>query len=231
MSTTEFNEAQRVSTSLIVSLERRCLQRLAVRLPACVNSDHLTGLALVAMLLTGASFVLAREHPAALLMVPLWLAANWFGDSLDGTVARVRGHQRPRYGFYVDHVVDCFGVLFVFGGLALSGYMSPPVAMAVVIAYFLVSIEVYLATYCLTVFKLSFWGIGPTELRLVLGAGSLALLSDPQVTLLGRTWRLFDLGGVVGVVGLAVTVVVAVVQNTRALYRAEPLPGSAVAAQ
>jgi len=231
MSTTEFGEARRVATNVLAVSERRCLLWLAPRLPRWINSDHLTVLALLAMLMTGVSYYLARWHPPALLLAVVWLAVNWFGDSLDGTLARVRGQQRPRYGFYVDHVVDCFGVLFLFSGLALSGYMSPFVAMGLLVAYFLLSIEVYLATYCLTVFRLSFWGFGPTELRLVLAIGTLALLFDPTVALLGERYRLFDVGGVAATAGLAGTLVVSVIQNVRALYRAEPLPALAEAAR
>ena len=231
MSTTEFGEARRVATNVLAVSERRCLLWLAPRLPRWINSDHLTVLALIAMLLTGTSYYLARWHPSALLLAVVWLAVNWFGDSLDGTLARVRGHQRPRYGFYVDHVVDCFGVLFLFAGLALSGYMSPFVAMGLLVAYFMLSIEVYLATYCLTVFRLSFWGFGPTELRLVLAMGTLALLFDPTVELLGQGYRLFDVGGLAATAGLVGTLVVSVIQNVRALYRAEPLPALAEAAR
>ena len=171
------------------------------------------------------SYYASRFNRIALVGAILGLAVNWFGDSLDGTLARVRGHQRPRYGFYVDHVVDCFGVLFVVSGLALSGYMSPLVATGLLIAYFMLSIEVYLATYCLTVFRMSFWGIGPTELRILLAIGTLALWSDPRPEIFGQQYRLFDVGGVVAIVSLAVTLVVSVARNTRALYLAEPLPG------
>jgi archaetidylinositol phosphate synthase len=224
MATKEFNEARREMKSPLAPIERRFLVWMAGRLPSCINSDHLTILALIAMLATGVSYYAAQFNRIALLAAILGLAANWFGDSLDGTVARVRGHQRPRYGFYVDHIVDCFGVLFVLSGLALSGYMSPMVAMGVLIAYFMLSIEVYLATYCLTVFKLSFWGMGPTELRILLAVGTLALWSDPRPEILGQQYRLFDVGGVVAIVSLVFTLVVSAVRNTRALYRAEPLP-------
>ena len=156
----------------------------------------------------------------------MWLAIaglgiNWFGDSLDGTVARVRHQQRPRYGFYVDHLIDCLGASFVFGGLALSGYMSPLIAMSLLVAYLLLSIEVYLATYCLTVCRLSFWGLGPTELRLLLIAGTLALFSDPTVQLVGHRHRLFDVGGIVAIMCIGVTFIISSVRNVRVLYQAE----------
>jgi archaetidylinositol phosphate synthase len=219
-----FVEAQRNSTGLLTAVERRVLLWLAHRLPARVNSDHLTALGLVSMLLTGMCFAISREMPAALWGVVLFLSLNWFGDSLDGTLARVRGHQRPRYGFYVDHILDTFGALFVLGGLALSGHMTPIVAAAFLIAYYILSIEIYLATYCVGRFQMSFWGWGPTELRILLAIGALTLLVKPVVTIFETEMRLFDVGGVVGAAGLLFTAIVSAIGNTRRLYAAEPLP-------
>jgi len=217
--------------SVLAAAEKRLLIAIARRLPTWINSDHLTALGLLAMGMGGAAYALARWDVRFLWLAITALAVNWFGDSLDGTLARVRGHQRPRYGFYVDHVVDCFGVLFLLAGLALSGYMSPLVAMALLVAYFMLSIEIYLATYCLTVFRLSFWGFGPTELRLLLAIGTVALLFRPTVEILGSRHLLFDVGGIAAIAGIAVALLVAVVQNVRALYRAEPLPVLAGAAR
>ena len=124
-----FRDATRVLTSILAPLEKRTLLWLAARMPRAVNSDHLTVLALVAMFLAGACYWLAGSLPAVgLPLVVVCLAINWFGDSLDGTLARVRDCQRPRYGYYVDHVVDVVGTLFLFAGLGASGYMSPAVA-------------------------------------------------------------------------------------------------------
>ena len=114
-------------------------------------------------------------------MVIVFLALNWFGDSLDGTVARVRNQQRPRYGFYVDHVIDLAGTACLFGGLAASGFMSPLVAALVVAGFFLVSAESFLATHARGIFKMAFAGVGPTELRLLIAAGALTLLNGPFV--------------------------------------------------
>src|SRR5207244_81447 len=114
--------------------------------------DHLTLLALGAMALTGLSYAAARFTRAGLLFAIVGLVLNWFGDSLDGTLARVRHQERPRYGFYVDHIVDCLGVFCLVAGLGLSGFMSPLVAAGFLIAYFMLSIEIYLATYCLALF-------------------------------------------------------------------------------
>jgi archaetidylinositol phosphate synthase len=221
-----FVEAQRNSTGLLTSVERGVLLWMAHRLPARVNSDHLTALGLVSMFLVGVCFAISREMPAALWGVVLFLSLNWFGDSLDGTLARVRGHQRPRYGFYVDHILDTFGALFVLGGLALSGHMTPIVAAAFLIAYYVLSIEIYLATYCVGRFQMSFWGWGPTELRILLAIGALTLLVKPVVTIFGTEMRLFDVGGIVGAAALLLTAIVSAIGNTLRLYAAEPLPQS-----
>jgi archaetidylinositol phosphate synthase len=159
---------------------------------------------------------------SGLLLVAVFLALNWLGDSLDGTLARVRNRQRPRYGFYVDHVVDAFGTLFLLAGLALSGYMSKPVAAALLTAYYMLSIEVYLATYAIGVFQLSFWKLSPTELRILLAIGNIALL--PDGTLAGSTYRLYHVGGAIGVTGLLLALIASVVRHTIQLYRAERLP-------
>jgi archaetidylinositol phosphate synthase len=223
MKTIEFAEATRVATNPLAGVERRCLVWMASRMPRWVTSDGLTALALAAMALTGLCYARGPGHPVALVVAIIGLALNWFGDSLDGTLARVRRQPRPRNGFYVDNVVDCFGVLFVVSGLAWSGYMTPFIAMALLIAYFMLSIEIYLATYCLAVFRLSFGGVGPTELRLILAAGTLALLSDPRVDVFGHYYRLFDVGGAVAIGGIAIALLVSIARNLRNLYRAEPL--------
>lgn len=212
--------------SLLAAAEKRLLIRIARRLPANINSDHLTGLALAAMALAGAGFALARWDVRALGLVIAALALNWFGDSLDGTVARVRGAERPRFGFYVDHVLDIVGITMLIAGLAVSGFMTPVIALSFLVAYLLVSGEVFLATAVRGVFRMSFAGIGPTELRILLAIGTLALPGHPQVALgsLGHL-PLFDFGAIVATAGLAVTLAVAVVRNGVALARLEPRPG------
>jgi len=223
-----FIEAQRSSTGLLMVVERRVLIWLANRIPARVNSDHLTSLGLVSMFLAGACFAMSNRFPPALFGVAVFLAFNWFGDSLDGTLARVRGHQRPRYGFYVDHILDTFGALFVLGGLAISGHMTPLIAAGSLIAYYILSIEIYLATYCVGRFRMSFWGWGPTELRILVSIGALVLLVKPTVTIAGVRMPLFDVGGIVGMIGLIITAVISSIGNIRRLYTTEPLPQNLV---
>lgn len=219
-----FSEATRKSDSFLYAIERTCLIWLADRMPPWVNSDHLTLLGLLAMALTGVSYWLAQTNRLALISAIVWLAVNWFGDSLDGTLARVRQRQRPRYGFYVDHVLDTFGALFVVAGLAASGTMSPAVAAVVLIAYYIVSIELYLASYCLRTFQMSFGKFGPTELRILLAIGTARLMVDPTVKVFGASYQLFDVGGAVAAVVLGIVAVVSVARHVRELYLAEPLP-------
>lgn len=215
---------QRQQGSLTAAAEKRLLVWIAERLPTQVNSDHLSLLGLVSMLAAGLFFWGASWNPWLLVGVVAALASNWFGDSLDGTVARVRNQQRPRYGFYVDHVLDVAGSLFLFGGMATSAYMSPVVGLSLLVAYMMVSAESYLATHARSVFKMSFMRVGPTELRLLLAAGTLRVMVDPTVALFGREFLLLDVGGVVATAGLGVAFVVSAVRNTAALYREEPLP-------
>src|SRR5215469_9933795 len=219
-----FREAKRTQESFLAALEKRTLIWLAERTPSWINSDHLTVLGLAAMAGAGAGYWWSRWNKAGLLVVVACLALNWLGDSLDGTLARFRNCPRPRYGFYVDHVVDAFGALFLLGGLALSGYMSPWPALGLLVAYLMLSIEVYLASYTLGDFTISYFKMGPTELRLLLSVGNLALLWKPIVHLAGRSYRLFDVGATIGVSGMMLILVISVVRNTARLYRREPLP-------
>jgi len=209
----------------LTSAEKRVLSWIAVRLPSFVSSDHLSGLGLVSMLGAGLSFAAFRITPWAAVGVVILLAANWFGDSLDGTVARIRKQERPRYGFYLDHVIDLAGTTFLLGGLAYSDLMNPLLAMAVLAAYLLVSAEIFLATHSTGTFRMSFLGLGPTELRIVLAAGALKVMSGPAVSMAAfGPVRLFDLGGTVAAIGLTVVFLLSAVSNARRLYAAEPLP-------
>lgn len=222
--TLRFREAKRTQQSFLAALEKKTLLWLAERTPSSINSDHLTLLGLAAMAGAGAGYWWSRSSPAGLFVVIICLALNWLGDSLDGTLARFRNCQRPRYGFYVDHVVDAFGTLFLLGGMALSGYMSPAIAIGLLVAYLLLSIEVYLASYTLGDFKISYYKMSPTELRILLCIGNLALLHKSVVHLFGRAYKLFDVGGTMGITGMLALLMISVIKNTVKLYRREPLP-------
>jgi phosphatidylglycerophosphate synthase len=209
--------------SVLAAAEKRALVWMAERLPGRVTSDHLSVLGLVSMLGVGLAFGAASWFPAAALpAVVVCLALNWLGDSLDGTLARVRNRQRPRYGFYVDHVIDAAGTTFMLVGLAASGYMAPWIALGCLVAFLLVSIESYLGTHARGVFRMSFLGFGPTELRIVIAAGALWLLRGAEISPFGfGPWRLFDVGGLVAIAGLGAAFVVSAARNASALYREE----------
>ena len=209
--------------SLLAHTEKRLLVFIARRLPPWINSDHLTLIGLVSMPVAGIAFARIPTAPWSAGLFVLALAANWFGDSLDGTLARVRDQQRPRYGYYVDHVLDVIGAALLMGGIAISGFMSPLVALGVLVAYLLVSAEVFLATAVGGAFRLSFVRVGPTELRSLLAAGAFALLKWPTVTLPGvGALLVLDVAGVVAIIGLLTALTVSATLMGRQLYVAEP---------
>jgi len=210
---------RRIQASFLTKLEKRALVWIAERTPSSIHSDHLTALGLLGQILAGVFYALARRNKYCLLAVIGCLAVNWLGDSLDGTLARVRQRQRPRYGFYVDHMVDSFGAIALMGGLAFSGYMHPWIAIGLLVGFLVLSIQSYLATYTLGEFHLSFWNFGPTELRILLAVGNLALLRWPMV--LHKQYRLFDIGGVIGLAGMTLMIVFFTVKNGLRLYREE----------
>jgi phosphatidylglycerophosphate synthase len=211
--------------SVLASLEARTLRWIAHRLPDAITSDALSALGLASMAAAGVAFAAFRWTPWAAAVVVAALAANWFGDSLDGTVARVRNQQRPRYGFYLDHVIDLAGTTCLLAGIGISGLMHPLLAAALLAAYFLVSAETYLATHSAGVFRMSFVGVGPTELRLLLAIGALKAATGPLVSIGGYdAVRLFDVAAVIAIAGLAIAFAVSAWRNARALYLLEPLP-------
>lgn len=221
--TVRFAPAARVNASLTAAGERRLLQWMARRLPLWVTSDALTLLGFCAQVAAGVSFALAKESRWALVWVCIFTVLNWFGDSMDGTLARVRGQQRPRYGFYVDHLVDIFGATALMTGLGFSGLLHAPVAASMLVAFLLLSGESYLATYTLSRFEMSQGPFGPTEIRILLIAGALAALRNPYSVIAGRRLLLFDVGGTIAAVCMLLLVVWIALQHTVALYRQEPL--------
>src|SRR6266851_4490647 len=216
-----FQDATREQTSILAPIERAALRGLARRMPRWVNSDHLSLLGLVAMFMAGVCYAASGQNPLMLHLVNVFIFLNWFGDSLDGTLARYRDRQRPRYGFYVDHIIDTFGTLFVLFGIALSGYMTERVAAALLIVFFMLAINTYLTAYTLGVFKSSQWKMGPTEMRLVLMIGNAYLLHHSHTRIHGRVYLLFDVGGVVAIISMASMLVVSSIKNTYTLYKLE----------
>lgn len=222
--TASFAAARRVNRSLTSAMEKRVLEWMAERAPRWVNSDRLTALGLGAQIGAGISYALSRRNRYALIVAVMCVALNWLGDSLDGTLARVRRQQRPRYGFYVDHIVDIFGATVLMGGLGCSGLLHWQTATAMLIAFLLLSGESYLATYTLSCFELSQGIFGPTEIRILLMIGTLAALRSPYSTVFGHRLLLFDAGGVIASVSMFALAAIVTVRHTMQLYREEPLP-------
>jgi phosphatidylglycerophosphate synthase len=219
-----FTPARRVNQALTASLEKRALEWMACRAPHWLSSDQLTVLGLSAQIGAGVSYAICRHNRNALLLVILCLILNWFGDSMDGTLARVRCQPRPRYGFYVDHMVDIFGSVALMSGLGFSGLVHWQTAIAMLIAFLLLSSESYLASYTLSRFQLSQGIFGPTEIRILLILGNLALLRSPYSTMFGHRMLLFDLGGTIAALCMFATAILLTVRHTAQLYREEPLP-------
>jgi phosphatidylglycerophosphate synthase len=209
--------------SLTADVERRVLLALAARVPARIGPDHLTAVGFAGMVLAGAAYALSARVPALLLAVNAALALNWLGDSLDGTLARFRQRQRPRYGFYVDHVVDAFGAVALLLGLAVSGWTAPALALALLLAYLVFSIHIGLAACTRGRFKISYGALGGTELRLLLALANTIVWAVPRVELAGRSFLLFDLFGAVALAALVAVLLRAVVQSARALAEEERL--------
>jgi phosphatidylglycerophosphate synthase len=219
-----FANAVRVHTALTAKLEKQLLTWMALRMPGAISPDHLTALGFAAQLLAGTAYALSSRDGRFLWLVNIFLALNWFGDSLDGTLARVRNQQRPRYGFYVDHIADTFGALALMAGLGCSRYVHWEIAAGMLVCFYALSIESYLATYTTGRFHLSHGLFGPTEIRILLALGNMLILNRPYVSIAGRRFLSFDFGGAVSIVGMAAMVFYAAFHQTVLLYKKEALP-------
>jgi archaetidylinositol phosphate synthase len=209
-------DAPRDKKFILAVPEARVLEWIARRLPAAVKPDHLTALGVLAALGIAAAYVLSNGDGAWLWAANGLLLLHWLGDSLDGTLARVRKAERPRYGYYLDHLVDAFATAAIGIGLGLSPYMLLAVGLAIVIAYLILSINTYLETQALGRFTLGYGRLGPTEARLVLiGVNTLLALG-----VVGN--GLLDVLGI----GLAAAMLAALVgragRNLRRLAELEP---------
>jgi archaetidylinositol phosphate synthase len=213
-----FRQAARLQQSILAGPEKRLLLWMAERTPPWITPDHLTLIGFAAQLMTGVSYAMAGSNRLWLIPAIGFLILNWLGDSMDGTLARVRQQQRPRYGFYVDHMLDSIGAVALMAGLAFSGYMSPPIAIGLLVLFLLLSIQSYLATYALGEFRMSFWSFGPTELRVLLILGNLAAYRWPTVL---HGYRLFDVGGAVGIAGMFAMLIWFTGRNVARLYDEE----------
>jgi archaetidylinositol phosphate synthase len=186
--------ATREKTFLLARPEARVLESIARRLPARVKPDHLTALGVLAAIGIAAAYLLSNRDPAWLWAASALLVVHWLGDSLDGTLARVRKAERPTYGYYLDHLVDAAATALIGLGLGLSPYLLLATGLVIVIAYLVLSINTYLETHAFGVFSLGYGRLGPTEARLGLIAlnTALALGLGLQATVAGLGVTLLD---------------------------------------
>lgn len=214
----------RTSEFVLKRFERWALPRLAARLPAWVVPDHLTVLGLLASTAIGVAYALSNRHEAWLWLVNVALVINWFGDSLDGTLARYRRIERPRYGYYLDHLTDAYSTLAIGLGLGFSPYMLLAVGLAIVIAYLLLSINVYLETHVFEEFSFSYGNLGPTEVRVLLIALNITALSIGPLAfrLFGIQATVFDVFGLAAAFTMIGLLLARAGRNLRALARLEP---------
>jgi phosphatidylglycerophosphate synthase len=222
-------EAPRELRFLLAAPERRVLRWIAHRLPARVLPDHLTALGVLAAFGIAAAYALSNQSSGWLWAASALLVVHWLGDSLDGTLARVRGIERPRYGYYLDHLVDALATACIGLGLGLSPHMLVVTGAIVVVAYLVLSINTYLETQALGSFNLGYGLVGPTEVRLLLMALNTALAFGlaPHVAVFGVGLGLLDLVGVALVAAMIVAVTVRAGRNLRALAALEPAQSAA----
>lgn len=215
---------QRTSEFLLAPFERRVLPRLAAALPSWMTPDHLTLLGLLASTTIAAAYLLSNRNPHWLWLANAALVINWFGDSLDGTLARYRKIERPRYGYYLDHLTDAYSTLAVGLGLGLSPYMLLAVGLSISIVYLVMSINVYLETHAFGEFSFGYGKLGPTEARLFLILLNTTALFWGALPfyLLGVGATIFDVAGLLAVGGMFGLLLIRVSRNLRTLARLEP---------
>ena len=217
-------EAERQSTFITTRFERWALPRIAAALPRWMLPDHLTAIGIFGATLITASYILSTRDPRWLWMANMGLVIHWFGDSLDGTLARTRKIERPRYGFYLDHLTDAYSTTAIGLGLGFSPFMLLSVGLAIVIGYLVLSINVYLETHVFGKFRYGYGVMGPTEARLVLmGLNLLALIIGPlRFNFLGIGLTAFDVLGILAALGMAGLLMRRVIRNLADLARDEP---------
>ena len=221
---TSNSDAPRDKRFLLARHEGRALEWIARRLPSRVMPDHMTALGVFAAFGIAGAYLLSNGDRTWLWAASALLVVHWLGDSLDGTLARVRGIERPKYGYYLDHLVDALATAVIGIGLGLSPWMLLPVGLAIVVAYLVLSINTYLETYAFGVFTLGYGRIGPTEARLALVVVNtlIALGVGLGFHVAGLGVTVLDLVGL-GAAALALFgLVVRAVRNLRALAEREP---------
>ena len=222
----EVKDPERRATFILARAEKWLLPRLAASLPRWIVPDHLTAIGVLGSTLIALGYILSTRDRHWLWLANAGLIVNWFGDSLDGTTARVRKIERPRYGFYLDHLTDAYSTIVVGLGLGFSPYMLLSVGLAIVIAYLVLSINVYLETHAFGVFRYGYGILGPTEARGVLFLlNTAALVAGPiPFAVRGIQLTAFDVAGIIAALSMGGLLLRRVIRNLRELARLEP-PG------
>jgi len=212
---------ERVQSSFLAGIEKKALLWIAPKLPNWVTPDMMTFLGLFAMVLIGISYYLVKYHWSFLLMANLGLIVNWLGDSLDGTLARVRNQQRPKYGYYLDHLVDAFGMAFLIFGLAYSGLVSQPFIWLILALFLIASINVYLATNSVHIFKISYLRMSTTEARIFVFILNIILIFVKKISFFGFVFYWLDFVAGLFSVFLLVAILRSAIKNLTRLDREE----------
>lgn len=203
-------QAKRIQTSILNPLEKKVLTRLADKMPEWVTSDMLTFVGFFGALVIATGYALSNINLNWLWLASLGFVINWFGDSLDGTLARVRGTQRKTYGFYIDHNIDCINETIMFMGVGLSPLLNMTFAMSALIAYLLLSVYVYINCHLKGEMLLTYGGLGPTEFRLLIIIVNTCFLYIPQLGLWKHHITLFHNDFMVGIFDYVAVIVTAI---------------------
>lgn len=219
--------SERLQTSLLNAAEKKLLHKLAVRMPGWVTSDMLTYFGVVAAVFYAFFCWMANYNVHYLWAASFCLVLNWYGDSLDGTLARSRGTQRPKYGFFIDHSLDALTTCLFCVGLGLAPVMYLSIALFIMGGYLCMSIYTYLSTIVMDKFRLTYASLGPTEARLIIIAVFILYIfnpwSDVSVDIAGMPWSVFDITGVVVAAVIFLLYILSMIRDLRYLAKIDPL--------
>jgi len=228
----KLKQSQRIQTSLLNPYEKKVLQFLVRQVPSSVTSDNLTALGVLGALLIAIGYALTALGPAWLWLVNAGFVLNWLGDSLDGTLARYRNQQRPLYGFYIDHNLDCVCEFLMVVGAGLSVYMSLNVAFLIIVPYLMLEVYVMINAHLKNEFCLTYAKLGPTELRLIIILVNSVVFFSPAlqnwsytINLFGRSFSLMalDVAGLFISCSLIIMYIVSLYRDARYFAKIDPL--------
>lgn len=230
---TATEHAARIQTSLLNPYEKVVLNALVRMVPRWITSDHLSLVGLLGAVVIALGYALTAFGPEWLWLTNFGFVMNWLGDSLDGTLARYRQQQRPLYGFYLDHNLDCICEFLMVFGAGLSVYLSMSVALLIIVPYLMLEVYVMINAHLKNEFRLTYAKLGPTELRLIIILANAVLYFVPalrewrgEFSLFGQEFTLLalDIAGLAISVSLVVIYIVSIVQDARYFARIDPLP-------